>query len=109
MVLEPDTSYYCNGGRYVPFHSVPLAGGIFLSTSADSIDQYLELPPESEFRLGISDRYEGGVRMLRQRLSAARVRGNSMIDWDILDGDIVIFERWDFGYVENGKIVVIER
>jgi hypothetical protein len=37
------------GCLYIPFHRVPIAGGPFLSTSADSIDQHLELPPEQEF------------------------------------------------------------
>jgi len=32
-----------------------------------------------------------------------------MIERDVLDGDIVIIQHSDFEYVENGKIMVIER
>ena len=32
-----------------------------------------------------------------------------MIDRDIRDGDPIILQRWEFDYVENGKIVVIEK
>ncbi len=32
-----------------------------------------------------------------------------MIDRDIRDGDPIILQRWEFDYVENGKIMVIER
>lgn len=93
----------------MPFHSVPLAAGSFLPSSADSIEQYLELPPEHEFRLHIRDQYLGGNRTYRRFLSAARISGDSMIEMDILHGDVVIFQYAEFGEVESGKVVVIER
>lgn len=65
------------------------------------------MPPD--FRYGVRDRYVGGVRMHRARLAAARVHGDSMIYRDVFDGDIAIFQRSDFDYVENGKVVVIEK
>jgi hypothetical protein len=97
------------GCLYIPFHRVPIAGGPFLSTSADSIDQHLELPPVQEFHQGVTDRYVDGVRLPRRGLSAARLQGNSMIGRNILDRDVIIFQCSDFNYVENGKIVVIEK
>jgi SOS-response transcriptional repressor LexA len=32
-----------------------------------------------------------------------------MIDQDILDGDLAIFQRYDFPDLQHGKIVVVER
>jgi len=32
-----------------------------------------------------------------------------MIDRDIFDGDLVIFQRYDFDYLQHGKIVVVEK
>ena len=32
-----------------------------------------------------------------------------MIDRGVLDGDLAIFQRYDFNYLQNGKIVVVER
>jgi hypothetical protein len=97
------------GCLYIPFHRVPIAGGTFLSTSADCIDRHLELPPEQDFHQGVTDRYVDGIRLPRRGLSAALVQGNSMIGRNILDGDVIIFQRSDFDYVENGKIVVIQK
>src|SRR5215467_5486368 len=78
------------GGRdYVALHRVPLAAGVFLSPSLNSIDQYVQLPPEPEFRHGIRYRHLKGVLVPVTRISAACVRGHSMIDRDICDGDIV--------------------
>ena len=84
MALGNDRLYFRNGCLYVPLHSVPLAAGVFLPISADSIDQHLELPPEHEFRHGVRDRYVDGKRTHRQDLFAARIRGNSMIERDVL-------------------------
>lgn len=106
---ENDDVHHWNGRVYLPFHSVSIACGPFLSTSTDSIEQHLGLPPESEFRFIVRDYYEDGVRKLQPGLSAARVCGDSMIDRDIRDGDPIILQRWEFDYVENGKIMVIER
>lgn len=96
-----DETYHRNGRIYVPFHNILVAAGTFLAPSFDSIEQHLELPPEHEFSHHIRGRY--------RYLSAARVRGNSMIFRDIYDGDTVIFQRSGFEYVENGKVVVIEK
>jgi SOS-response transcriptional repressor LexA len=109
MALGNDRLYFRNGCLYVPLHSVPLAAGVFLPISADSIDQHLELPPEHEFRHGVRDRYVDGKRTHRQDLFAARIRGNSMIERDVLNGDFVIIQHSDFAYPEYGKIVVVER
>jgi hypothetical protein len=59
------------------------------------------LPPEHEFGHNIRGRY--------RRLSAAKVRGNSMIFRDIYDGDTILLQRSGFEYVENGRVVVIEK
>ena len=32
-----------------------------------------------------------------------------MMDRDILDGDLAFFQRYDFDYLQNGKVVVVER
>jgi phage repressor protein C with HTH and peptisase S24 domain len=50
-----------------------------------------------------------GKRTHRPRLFAARIRGNSMIERDVLDGDFVIIQHSDFAYPEYGKIVVVEK
>src|SRR5712691_11695658 len=107
-MAQADDQVYCwNGCLYVPVHAVLLAAGPFLSVSPDWIEQHVELPPD--FRHGVLDRYVGGVGMHREGLAAARVHGDSMIYRDVLDGDIAIFQRSDFDYVENGKVVVIEK
>jgi len=100
-VLLFDQVYHRKGRIYVPFHNILVAAGPFLPPSFDSIEQHLELPPEHEFSHNIRGRYG--------YLSAARVRGDSMIFRDIYDGDTVIFQRSGFEYVENGKVVVIEK
>lgn len=107
-MAQGDDQVYCwNGCLYVPVHAVLLAAGPFLSVSPDWVEQHVELPPD--FRHGVRDRYVGGVRMHRAGLAAARVHGDSMIYRDVFDGDIAIFQRSDFDYVENGKVVVIEK
>jgi hypothetical protein len=98
-----------DGCLYIPFHSAPLAAGPFLPTSADSICQHLVLPPEYEFRHGIWDQDVNGVSTPRPGLHAARIHGNSMIERNILHGDVVVLQQWEFDYIENGKIVAIER
>lgn len=109
MATGDDRLYSWNGCVYVPFHSAPLAAGTFLSISANSIDQHLELPPEHEFRHGVRDRYADGTRTHRPRLFAARICGTSMIERDVQDGDYVIIQHSDFAYPEYGKMVVVER
>jgi hypothetical protein len=71
------------------------------------VESYLEVP--DGFTLGIEDNYVGDVRLVRKTLHAARTHGDSMIDSNVRDGDIVVFERWEFEYVENGQTVVIEK
>jgi SOS-response transcriptional repressor LexA len=108
-VADDDRVYFWNGCLYVPLHSAPLAAGTFLPISANSIDQYLELPPEREFRHGVRDHYVDGIRTNRPRLFAAQIRGTSMIQRSVLDRDFVIIRHADFAHPEYGKIVVIER
>jgi Peptidase S24-like len=105
MAREIDLIHW-NDCLYIPLHSVPIAGGIFLPTSADSIDQHLELPPGHD---GNRDLNVNGVKIPPRGLQAARLKGNSMIERNILDGDIVIFQCSEFDYPENDNIVVIER
>jgi hypothetical protein len=84
-----------------------LAAGPFLPVSTNWIERHVKLPPE--YNLGVRDRHRGGVRTYRQGLAAAQVHGDSMIGLDIIDGDITIFQRSEFDYLENGKIVLIEK
>jgi hypothetical protein len=98
-----------NGNLYVPFHSAPLAGGVFLPSGADSLDEHLELPPEARFCQGIWDYLRNGARGHRPGLRAARVHGNSMIEWGIFDGDFIIFQSSEFNYLHDGHIAVIEK
>jgi hypothetical protein len=107
VALVDDDVYRWNGCLYVPCHTVRLAAGPFLPVTLNSVEEHLELP--SDFQHGLIDRYVGGVRLPRRGLAAARVHGDSMIGRAIFDGDIAIFQRQDFDYVENGKIVVIEK
>jgi hypothetical protein len=93
---------------YVPFHSVHLAGGIFFPESTDSIVEYAELPPENDFCLHIRDQCNGSVRTHRPDLASVRIYGDSMIDKNILNNDIVVFAR-DFPYLENNRILVVEK
>jgi hypothetical protein len=109
MGTNDDRVYFRNGRLYVRFHSAPLAAGIFLPSSTNSSDQHLELPPEYEFRIGFRDRYVDGIRTHRSGVFAARIRGNSMIERDVLDEDFVLIQHSDFAHPEFGKIVVIER
>jgi hypothetical protein len=100
---------YKDGCLYIPFHRVPIAAGLFLPTAADSIDQHLELPAEHEFRHGIWERGVNGISTPYPGLHAARVKGNSMIERSVLHGDVVILQRSELDYIENGRIVAIER
>jgi len=107
MAWREEQVYYWNNLLYVPYHTVRIAGGPFLSLSWDSIEEYLELDPNFfSHRLWS---HSGGIRMPLPRLAAARVHGNSMINKNVRDGDIIIFQRGDFDYVQNGMIVVIEK
>jgi hypothetical protein len=92
--------YRWNGWPYVPSHRVPLAAGPFLTARPDWIEQYVALPPD--FWIGIRD---GTAR----NLSAARVSGESMKDFGVLDRDIVIFERSRFSSLDNRHTLVIEK
>lgn len=109
MTPRSNRPWYWNGSLYVPFHSALLAAGPFLPFSNDSFERYLELPPEHEFRLHVRDHYVGGHRTHRRFLSAARISGDSMTGLDIRHGDVVILQHAEFGDVESGKIVLVER
>ena len=104
MARSEDRLYRWNGSFYVPFHIAPLAAGPFLSASPNWVEQHVVLP--SDFLL---DRYVGGVSMDGAGLAAARVHGDSMIYRGVFDGDIVIFQCYEFDYVQNGMVVVIEK
>jgi SOS-response transcriptional repressor LexA len=103
MAQRADQAYRWNGCLYVPCHTVRLAAGPFFSVAQDWVEQHLELP--HGFLL---DRHLG-IRVYRAGLAAARVHGDSMMDRDILHGDIAIFQRYDFSYLQNGAVVVIEK
>src|ERR1700693_6136505 len=103
MAEGVDRIYRCNGCLYVPCSSARLAAGPFLEASPNWVERHVELRPGF-----LLDRYLG-TRMDRAGLAAARVHGDSMIDRDILDGDIAIFQRYDFDYLQNGRVVVIEK
>ncbi len=92
------------GGRlYVPCNTVGLSAGPFFAASPNSVEQHGELPPEFLLYRHLE------VRLDRAGPAAAWVHGNSMIDRGVLDGDLAIFQRYDFGHLQNGKIVVVER
>jgi hypothetical protein len=80
-----------------------LAAGPFLSSTPDWVEQHLELSPSFLLDRRLS------IRVHRAGLAAAKVHGDSMIYRDVLDGDIAIFQRHDFNYLQNGAIVVIEK
>ena len=100
--------YSFNNLIYAPFHSARLAGGIFFPESTDSIDEYAELPPEREFRLHIRDKYENGTSTHRTDLACIRLHGDSMIDKNILNNDVIVLGR-EFTSLENNKILVVEK
>ena len=50
-----------------------------------------------------------GIRVHRVGLAAGKIHGDSMIYWDVLDGDIAMVQRYDFNYLQNGAIVMIEK
>ena len=107
MARRDEQGYPWNGYLYVPCHSVPLSAGPFLSLSWNSIEQHLALPPD--FALGLRDRHMGSIRVHRARLASARIHGDSMIDRNILHGDIAVFQCGDVESLQNGRVVVIEK
>jgi hypothetical protein len=107
MVPGDEQVYFWSGHLYLPFHTLRLAAGPFLSMSEDSIEHHLKLP--LDFLHGVRDRYRGGIRMHRAGLYAARVHGDSMIYRGILDEDVAVIQRSAFEYLESGKVVVIEK
>jgi Peptidase S24-like len=98
-----DRVFSFDGRLYIPCNTVRLSAGPFVAASPNSVDQHVELPPEFLLYRHLE------VRLDRAGPTAAWVQGNSMMDRDILDGDLVIFQRYDFDYLQNGKIVVVER
>jgi hypothetical protein len=89
---------------YAPCHERRLAAGPFLPSSLNWSEKHVKLG--SEFRLV---RYVGGARIERAGLAAAWVRGNSMNGHGICDGNLVIFQRFEFDHLHNNNIVVVER
>lgn len=76
------------------FGKVPLLGAITAGSpilAVENFEGYVELPWNS-------------AKYSTDELFALRVRGESMIDAGILDGDIVIVKKES--YADNGKIVV---
>jgi len=51
----------------------------------------------------------GSIRVHRARLASARIHGDSMIDRNILHGDIAVFQCGDVESLQNGRVVVIEK
>ena len=107
MEGERDQAFQWKDRVYAPFHTLRISCGLFLPAAPELVDSYLEVP--DGFTLGIEDNYVGDFRLVRKTLHAARSHGDSMIDSNVRDGDIVVFERWEFEYVENGQTVVIEK
>lgn len=70
---RPNDQIEWKGRLYIPFHNAPLAGGLFLPTAGDSIDEFLALPSKLEYRL--RSRWNG---VLPGGLAAARIQGDSM-------------------------------
>ena len=102
-----DQIYLWKDCLYVPLHAVRLAAGPFLPASLNEAEQHVRLPPD--FRFGVRDRSVGGVQLPRRGLAAARVHGDSMVNLDVYHGDIAIFQRHDYGFLKNRKVVVIEK
>jgi hypothetical protein len=96
--------YRYDGHWYIPCEIAPLAAGPFFPVSRSSVEKYVKLP--SEFLI---HRYSDAVRMDQAGIAAAWVHGNSMIDKGIFDGNLAIFQRYEFGYLYHNNIVVIER
>ena len=103
MARELDQTFLRDGYLYVPFNTAPLAAGPFLPDSLNRVDQHVKLPPEFLLLRHLESRVD------QIRPAAAWVHGDSMIDIDVQDGDLAIFQRSRFSYVEHGNIVVIER
>jgi len=80
--------------------SVPLLGNI---AAGEPI-----LWPDSSFSVYDSEAIELAQEMVgkRQGVYALKVKGNSMVDAMVYDGDIVIMQRYD-GRPEDGEIVAI--
>ena len=98
-----DRVFRFNGRVYVPCNTVGLSAGPFVAASPNSVEQHVELPPEFLLYRHLE------VRLDHAGPAAAWFHGNSMIERDIFDGDLAIFQRYDFDYLQNGKIVVVEK
>ena len=107
MEGERDQSFLWKDRVYAPFHTFRISCGLFLPATPELVESYLEVPDGSI--LGIWDICVGDARLVRKTLHAARAYGDSMIGSNVRHGDIVIFQQWEFDYVENGQTVVIEK
>ena len=103
MAKSANPVYRWKGREYVPFHTVRLAAGPFLSATPDSVEQYVELP--TGLHSGVQDHYVGGIRTHRDGLAAAHVYGDSMIDRNILHGDIAIFQRMSLTMYKTAGLI----
>ena len=86
-----DRVFRFDGRLYIPCNTVRLSAGPFFAASSNSVEQHVELPLEFLLYRHLE------VRMERAGPAAAWVQGNSMMDRDVLDGDLAIFQRYDLG------------
>lgn len=93
--------------------NLPLAEAWALLDGPDSVDERLvEVPLLGSVSAGLpmeacldSTSIRVPRRMVRRNTYALRVRGNSMIDCNIFDGDVIIIERQESA--ENGETAVV--
>ena len=103
MAREVDRVFRFQGRLYIPCNTTPLSAGPFFAASANSVEQHVVLSPEFLLYRHLE------LRPDRTGPAAAWVRGNSMEDYGVLDGDLAIFQRYDFDYLQHNRIVVVER
>jgi hypothetical protein len=103
MARGVDQVFRFDGRLYLPCSTVRLSAGPFLAASPNSVEEHVELPPEFLLYRHLD------VHLDRAGPAAAWVHGDSMIDRAIFDGDLAIFQRYDFDYLQNGRVVVIEK
>src|ERR1700733_6859906 len=105
MMYAQNQTVSFDGHSYIPFLSCLVSAGPFLPVSLNRVESYLKV----SLVHGVMDRCIGGVRTVRSGLIAARFYGDSMCGDDIRHNDIGIFQKWDFDYVQPGRIALIEK
>ncbi|MCA1768785.1 MAG: peptidase [Halomonas sp.] len=93
--------------------NLPLAEAWALLDGPDTTDEHLvDIPLLGSVSAGLpieacldSASIQVPGRMVRRNTYALRVRGNSMIDCNIFDGDVIIIERQESA--ENGETAVV--